>query len=70
MAIDDALQQLKEAHSNKPLSMLPQIFTDYKRDELVNIYKGHGTDKERETAYEILSDINASQSHEWDKIKK
>lgn len=70
VAIGDALQQLKEAHSNKPLSMLPQIFTDYKRDELVNIYKGHGTDKERETAYEILSDINASQSHEWDKIKK
>lgn len=69
-SIDDALGLLKEAHSNKPMSMLPQIFTDFKRDEIVNIYTGHGTDKEKNTVYEIVSDVNASQSREWDKIKK
>ena len=36
-------EQLKKAHDNKPLSLLPQIWTDYKKDELVNIYKGKGT---------------------------
>ena len=30
---------LQKAHENRPLSMLPQIWTDYKKDELVNIYK-------------------------------
>lgn len=69
-AITEALELLKEAHSNKPLSQLPQIFTDFKRDEIVNIYSGHGTEKERQSIYEIVSDINASQNTYWNKIKK
>lgn len=69
-AITEAINMLKEAHSNKPLSMLPQIFTDFKRDELVSIYNGHGTAKEKEEVYNILSDLNASQNQEWTKIKK
>ena len=36
-------QQLKKCHEDKPMSMLPQIWTDYKRDELANIYKGKGS---------------------------
>lgn len=69
-AITEAINMLKEAHSNKPLSMLPQIFTDFKRDEIVSIYNGHGTAKEKEEVYNILSDLNASQNQEWTKIKK
>lgn len=61
---------LKKAHEDKPLSMLPQIWTDYKRDELANIYKGKGTQKEKESVYELLFNINASQSAAWDKIKQ
>ncbi len=68
--ITDALQLLKQAHQDKPLSLLPQIWTDYKRDELANIYKGKGTQKEKETVYDILFGINASQSDAWDKLKK
>lgn len=68
--ISDAIDLLKTANGNKPLSSLPQIFTDYKRDEIVNIYKGHGTEKEKTKVYDILSSINASQNSEWDKIKK
>ena len=60
---------LKKAHSDKPLSMLPQIWTDYKKDELANIYKGKGTQKEKETVYDILFGINASQNNTWEKIK-
>ena len=60
---------LKKAHEDKPLSMLPQIWTDYKKDELANIYKGKGTQKEKEAVYDVLFSINASQSNYWDKIK-
>ena len=63
-------KDLKKAHEDKPLSLLPQIWTDYKKDELGNIYKGKGTTKEKESAYEILFNINASQSQAWDKIKQ
>ena len=61
-------EQLKKAHDNKPLSLLPQIWTDYKKDELVNIYKGKGTQKEKQAVYDLLSGINASQNPSWEKI--
>lgn len=68
--ITAALENLKKAHDNKPLSLLPQIWTDYKRDELANIYKGKGTQKEKESVYEMLFAINAAQSNAWENIKK
>jgi len=69
--ISTALEQdLKKAHENKTLSLLPQIWTDYKKDELTNIYKGKGTQKEKESVYDILFGINASQNNSWSKIKQ
>ena len=68
--ISDALEKgLKVAHENKPLSLLPQIWTDYKKDELKNIYKGKGTQKEKERVYDLMMSINASQSNTWEEIK-
>lgn len=61
---------LKKAHDDKPLSLLPQIWTDYKKDELANIYKGKGTQKEKENVYDLLFSINASQNNTWEKIKQ
>lgn len=61
---------LKKCHEDRPTSLLPQIWTDYKRDELANIYKGKGTQKEKETVYDILFSINASQNNAWEKIKQ
>lgn len=68
-AITEAIELLDEAHHNKPHSMLPQLFTEYKRDEIVNIYTGHGTEKERQTVKTICSNINASMNSYWNKIK-
>lgn len=69
--ITEALEKgLKVAHEQKPLSLLPQIWTDYKRDELANIYQGKGTQKEKEAVYDLLLNINASQSNAWDQIRK
>lgn len=61
---------LKKVHEDKPLSILPQIWTDYKKDELASIYKGKGTPKEKESVYDILFSINASQNNYWEKIKE
>ena len=61
---------LKKAKENRPLSMLPQIWTDYKKDELANIYKGKGTQKEKEAVFEILTSINPSQNKYWGQIKE
>ena len=56
---------LKQAHTDKPLSLLPQIWTDYKKEELTNIYHSHGNRKEKESVYNLLKSINASQSTAW-----
>lgn len=61
---------LKQVHENKPLSLLPQIWTDYKKDELANIYKGKGTQKEKQRIFDLLMGLNASQNNSWELITK
>ena len=68
--IAESLNQLKEAREAKSLSSLPQIFTDYKSDELVSIFSGQGSAKESESIYDILFSINPSQNTYWEKIKQ
>ena len=69
--ISEALKNnLQKAHENKPLSLLPQIWTDFKRDELINIYKGKGTQKEKERVFNLLMSLNAYQSSAWESIQR
>ena len=67
--ITTALALLAKAKGNKPLSALPGLFAEIKKDELINIYS-KGTSKEKETVYDILCDVSPSLSNEWDEIKK
>ena len=69
-AIAEGLELLREAHQAKTMSQVPQLFTEYKREELLNIFADKGTKKEREKAYEILFAIDASQNESWKKLKK
>lgn len=69
-AIAQAINLLKESHEDKSLSQLPQIFTDFKRDELVSIFTGKGEASEREAIYDILFRINPSQNTYWEKLKQ
>ena len=69
-AIADALDLLEEANKAKNMTKVAQLFTEYKRDELVNIFEKKGTREEKDKAYEILFAIDASQSTTWDRIKK
>lgn len=69
-AVAEALQLLKKAHEDKNLSSLPQMFTDFKRDEIVSIFSGKGSSEEREKLYDILFRINPSQNNYWEKLKQ
>lgn len=69
-AIVEAIQLLDASKSARTMSHLPQLFSEYKRDELVNIFQDHGTADEKNSVADILSNINASQSEFWDKIRK
>jgi hypothetical protein len=70
-AISTALEtDLRKSHAESPMSLLPQIWLDFKRDELANIYKGKGTQKEKQAVYDILFSINPSQNNAWNKIKE
>ena len=69
--ISEAIEKgLEVAHEQKPLSLLPQIWTDFKRDEIASIYEGKGTQKEKQAIYDILTSINAAQNNAWEKIRK
>ncbi|MCR4920231.1 MAG: DUF4835 family protein [Bacteroidaceae bacterium] len=68
-AIAESLELLDEAHHAKNMSQVAQLFTEYKRDELVNILS-KATKEEKERAYDILFAIDASQNETWQKIKK
>lgn len=65
----ECMDLLKTAHENKTMSMVPQVWTEYKRDELANIFKGKGSSTEKNGMYETLMNINASQSAYWNQLK-
>ena len=69
-AIAEAMNLLESSKSARTMSQLPGLFTEYKRDELVNIFSGHGTNQEKESVYNILLGINTSLSEYWEKLKK
>ncbi len=68
-AITEAIDMLDNCKNARTMSQLPTLFTECKRDELVNIYSGHGTKEEKESVYRVLFSINPSLSEYWDKIK-
>lgn len=68
-SITEAFELLQQARENKSMSMLPQFWTEYKGDEIVSIYQGHATSKEKEFLTDLLGRINASKNSQWNKIK-
>lgn len=69
-AILEALGNLETAHSARTMSSLPQLFTEYKRDEIINIFADKGKPEERNRVYDILSKIDPSQTVKLERLKK
>ncbi len=67
--ITTSLALLEKAKQDKAMSALPQLFTEIKKDELINIYS-KGTAKEKEDVCRILSLVNPSLANDWEKIKE
>ena len=64
------LELLDEARQGRTMSNVPQLFAEYKRQELVNLLTGKGTPQQRQRIYDILFALNPSMAGEWEKIKK
>ena len=67
--ITTSLALLDKARQDKPMSALPQLFTEIKKDELLGIYS-KGTSKEKEDVVRLLSLVNPSYISEWEEMKK
>jgi phosphotransferase system HPr-like phosphotransfer protein len=66
--ITESLELLKATKQAKSTSILPVLFTEIKKDELINIYS-KGLDKEKDNVVAILENINPSLSSDWNTIK-
>ena len=67
--ITTSLTLLEKAKQDKPMSVLPQLVTEIKKDALINVYS-KGTSKEKEEVNRILCLVNPSLTSDWDKIKE
>ena len=67
--IAEGLPLLREANRSRPSAVVISSFLDAKNDELVNILS-EGTQKEKETAVEILTDINPTAANRYEQIFK
>ena len=67
--ITECFELLKKASEDRPMAYFTKLFTEYKIDEIVNVYS-KCTDEEKKIVVDILSDINPSLYKELEKITK
>ncbi len=70
IALVESMELLDQARQARSMSNVPQLFTEYKKEELVNIFSANKDAEQKRRVYDILFAINPSQSPSWDKIKK
>lgn len=61
------LPVLRETNRARPSAIALNTFLDAKTDEMMNIFKG-GTDAEKKSAVEVLTDVNPTQSEKYESI--
>lgn len=67
--ITECLPLIKKAYEDRPMAYFTKLFTEYKIDEIVNLYS-KCTPEEKKEVVKVLSEINPSLSTELDKITK
>ena len=67
--IIEAIAALQEVKKARPTSILLQMFSDAKLDELIAIYS-KATTQERQQGYTMLTDIYPAQSTRLEELKK
>ncbi len=66
----ESMELLDQAHQARSMSTVPQLFTEYKKTELINIFTAAPNKEQRARVYDILFAINPSQNSSWEKIKR
>ena len=67
--ITECLPLMKKAYEDRPMAYFTKLFTEYKIDEIVNVYSKCTPDEKKEVV-KVVSEINPSLSTELDKITK
>ena len=67
--IADGMSVLKECYRARPATYVINTFLDAKAEEIVDIFC-KGTDKEKKSVYEILTDIDPTRMNTYDRINK
>ena len=67
--ITECFDLLKKAYEDRPMAYFTRLLTEYKIDEIVNVYS-KCTPEEKKIVVDVLSSINPSLSTELDKITK
>ncbi len=68
--IAEGLPVLRELNRLYPSAPLILSFLDAKNDELINIFKGKGSQTERESVHDVLVSVNPTLSNRYDEILK
>lgn len=68
-AITESLDLLTKAYEDRPMAYFTNLLTEYKIDEIVNVYS-KCTPEEKKKVVDVLLDINPSLSAELDKITR
>ena len=68
-AITESLDLLTKAYEDRPMAYFTNLLTEYKIDEIVNVYS-KCTPEEKKKVVDVLLDINPSLSTELDKITR
>ena len=69
-ALAESMELLDQARQARSMSNVPQLFTEYKKEELVNIFCHYMDEEKRKRVHDILFSINPSQNPSWEKIMK
>jgi hypothetical protein len=69
-ALAESMELLDQARQARSMSNVPQLFTEYKKEELVNIFSHYMDEEKRKRVHDILFSINPSQNPSWEKIMK
>ena len=67
--IAEGLAVLKEAYRARPATYVVNTFLDAKAEELVDIFR-KGTDKEKQTVYNLLMDIDPTRQNTYERINE
>ena len=67
--IASSIKLLQQAKSNRPMSSIPDIIVETKKNELLNVFS-RGPQKERDEVYECLMQLSPANVNDWDKIRQ